>query len=102
MLQILRRFKWTWVGVVFLDSDATTNPAQSFQTELAQSGVGCVAYMEVLPYDLRKSDPAELQRVVGVMKRSTARVVIPFVYGPHMDKLMEEVGVMDSASFRDS
>ena len=99
MLQILRRFGWTWVGLLFIDSEANSQVAQSFQSELTQSGVGCLAYMEALPYDLRRSDPAEHQRVVTVMKKSTARVVISFLPGYHTFKLMEEVGVMIHFSF---
>ena len=95
----MRRFGWTWIGVLFIDGEANTQVAQSFQSKLVQSGVGCVAYVEALPYDMRKRDPAELQRIVTVMKKSTARVVISFVPGYQMLQLMEEVGVMIHFSF---
>ena len=91
MLHILRRFGWTWVGLLALDDEASSKAAQDFQRELVKSGLGCLAYMEVLPYD---PDPTALQRTVTVMKKSTARVVIAFAYATHMTDLMEEVGVI--------
>ena len=91
MLQIMRRFQWTWAGLLYSDDSYGHNNAQIFQWELAQSGLGCLAYVELMPWD---NDPAELQRIVSVMKTSTARVVFVFVYGIHMIKLMDEVGAM--------
>ena len=88
MLQIMRRFGWTWTGMLFTDDAYGRDAARSYQSELAQSGLGCLAYVEVLPWD---NDPAELQRIVTVVKTSTARVVIGFLYGIHMFNLMEEV-----------
>ena len=88
MLQIVRRFRWTWVGVLVGHNDVNTNLAQSFRSKLARSGLGCVAYMEPVPF---VDDPAELQRVVSVVGTSTARVVIVFGYGSYLVKLMEEV-----------
>uniref|UniRef100_A0A667X640 Receptor ligand binding region domain-containing protein n=1 Tax=Myripristis murdjan TaxID=586833 RepID=A0A667X640_9TELE len=70
MLQILKRFGWTWVGLLISDNDYGLNAARSLQSDLAQSGGGCLAYAEVLP---RSYDTAELRRIVNVMKKSTAR-----------------------------
>ncbi len=56
MIQILKHFGWTWVGLLVSDDDYGLHVAQSFQSDLAQSGGGCLAYLEVLPWD---SDPSE-------------------------------------------
>ncbi|XP_059187513.1 extracellular calcium-sensing receptor-like [Centropristis striata] len=88
MIQILKHFGWTWVGLLVSDDDYGLNVARSFQSDLAQSGGGCLAYLEVLPWD---SDSNELRRIVNVMKKSTARVVIVFAHESHMINLMEEV-----------
>ena len=88
MFQILRRFEWTWVGLLIDDDAYAHDSARIIQSELAQSGLECLAYFEVLPWD---SDPNELQRIVTVMKTSTARVAIVFVYGIRMRNLMNEV-----------
>nr|XP_046244982.1 extracellular calcium-sensing receptor-like [Scatophagus argus] len=88
MIQILKHFGWTWVGLLVSDDDYGLHVARSFQSDLAQSGGGCLAYVEVLPWD---SDPAELRRIVHLMKTSTARVVMVFAHEFHMFHLMEEV-----------
>uniref|UniRef100_A0A667X2B7 G-protein coupled receptors family 3 profile domain-containing protein n=1 Tax=Myripristis murdjan TaxID=586833 RepID=A0A667X2B7_9TELE len=79
--QILKRFGWTWVGLLISDNDYGLNAARSLQSDLAQSGGGCLAYAEVLP---RSYDTAELRRIVNVMKKSTARVVIGFAHENQM------------------
>ncbi|XP_072248418.1 extracellular calcium-sensing receptor-like [Leuresthes tenuis] len=88
MIQILKRFGWTWVGLLVSDDDYGLHAAQSFHTELIQSGGGCLAYSEILPWG---ENPAELTRIVEVMKKSTARVVIVFAHQTNMIQLIEEV-----------
>ncbi|KAM9359539.1 extracellular calcium-sensing receptor-like [Symphorus nematophorus] len=88
MIQILNRFGWTWAGLLISDDDYGLHAARAFQSDLTQSGEGCLAYLEVLPLD---NDQAELRRIVDVMKKSTARVVIVFSHQSYMTNLMEEV-----------
>ncbi|XP_037631925.1 extracellular calcium-sensing receptor-like [Sebastes umbrosus] len=88
MIQILRRFGWTWTGLLVSDDDYGLHAARSFQSDLDQSGGGCLAYLEVLPWG---KDAAELRRIVNLMKKSTARVVIVFAHQSHVINLMEEV-----------
>ncbi|XP_040902369.1 extracellular calcium-sensing receptor-like [Toxotes jaculatrix] len=88
MIQILKRFGWTWVGLLISDDDYGLHAARSFQSDLGPSGGGCLAYTEVLPWG---DNPTELRRIVHVMKKSTARVVIVFAHEGHMIDLMEEV-----------
>ncbi|XP_029372858.1 extracellular calcium-sensing receptor-like [Echeneis naucrates] len=88
MFQILKHFGWTWVGLVVTDDDYGHHVAQSFQSDLTQSGGGCLAYVEVLPWD---SDPSELKRIVHLIKTSTARVVMVFAHEGQMIELAEEV-----------
>ncbi|XP_073348467.1 extracellular calcium-sensing receptor-like [Pagrus major] len=88
MIQILNHFGWSWAGLLVSDDDYGLHAARSFQSDLAHSGGGCLAYFEILPWG---SDQAELRRIVDVMKISTARVVIVFAHESHMINLMEEV-----------
>ncbi|CAL8353126.1 unnamed protein product [Lota lota] len=88
MLQILRRFGWTWVGMLISDDDYGLNAARFLQSELEQSGRGCLAYLETLP---RNNYRTEYERIVGIMRKSTTRVVIVFAHETHMLNLMQEV-----------
>ncbi|KAK9520982.1 hypothetical protein VZT92_020833 [Zoarces viviparus] len=88
MIKILKHFGWTWAGLLVSDNDYGLHVARTFQSDLAQSGGGCLAYSEILPWG---EDPAEVKRIVEIMKKSTARVVIVFAYQIHMIQLMEEI-----------
>uniref|UniRef100_A0A671YAV3 G-protein coupled receptors family 3 profile domain-containing protein n=1 Tax=Sparus aurata TaxID=8175 RepID=A0A671YAV3_SPAAU len=88
MIQIMKRFGWSWAGLLVSDDDYGLHAARSFQSDLAQSGGGCLAYLEVLPWG---NDRDELRRIVDEMKKSTARVVIVFAHESYMINLMEEV-----------
>ncbi|XP_060929539.1 extracellular calcium-sensing receptor-like [Limanda limanda] len=88
MIQLLKRFGWTWAGLLISGDDYGVHAARSFQSDLGPSGGGCLAYMEILPWG---DDRVELRRIVNVMKKSTARVVIVFAHESHMINLMEEV-----------
>ncbi|XP_036006155.1 extracellular calcium-sensing receptor-like [Fundulus heteroclitus] len=88
MIQILKHFGWTWVGLLISDDDYGLHAARSFQSDLSLSGKSCLAYLEVLPWS---NEAAELRRIVDVMKKSTAHVVIVFAHESHMINLMEEV-----------
>ncbi|XP_069390309.1 extracellular calcium-sensing receptor-like [Paralichthys olivaceus] len=88
MIQILKHFGWTWAGLLVSDDDYGLHVSRSFQSDLAASGGGCLAYTETLPWG---DNPVELGRIVEVMKKSTARVVIVFAHQIHMIQLMKEV-----------
>ncbi|XP_076591313.1 extracellular calcium-sensing receptor-like [Chaetodon auriga] len=88
MIQILNHFGWTWAGLLVSDDDYGLHAARSFQSDVPQSGGGCLAYLEVLPWG---NDPSELERIVDVMKKSTARVVIVFAHEIYIIYLMKEV-----------
>ena len=88
IIQILKRFGWTWAGLLVSDDDYGLHAARSFQSDLPNSGGGCLAYFELLPWG---NDPDKLRRIVDVMKKSTARVVIVFAHESYMMNLMEEV-----------
>uniref|UniRef100_A0A3Q2YKV1 Olfactory receptor C family, q19 n=1 Tax=Hippocampus comes TaxID=109280 RepID=A0A3Q2YKV1_HIPCM len=88
LIQILKHFGWTWAGLLVTGDDYGVGVARAFQRELAESGVSCLAYLEVLPWD---NDPPELRRIVDLMRLSTARVVMVFAHETHMLHLMDEV-----------
>lgn len=91
MIQILKHFGWTWVGLLVSDDDYGLHAARTFQTDLSQTSGGCLAYVQVLPW---RNDPTELRRIVTLMKMSTARVVIVFAHETHMIHLMDEVKII--------
>ncbi|XP_077050090.1 extracellular calcium-sensing receptor-like isoform X1 [Siphateles boraxobius] len=87
MVQILRHFGWTWVGLLYSDDEYGIYAAQSFQQEMQLFG-HCVAFSEILPYD---NNPRDIQRIMGVIQASTARVVVVFSMSSFLLPLMDEV-----------
>nr|XP_043877525.1 extracellular calcium-sensing receptor-like [Solea senegalensis] len=87
MIQILKHFGWTWAGLLISDDDYGHNAARSFHSDLGPAAGGCLAYTEILP----RYDPIEIRRIVDVIKKSTARVVIVFAHESRMINLMKEV-----------
>ncbi|XP_067275403.1 extracellular calcium-sensing receptor-like [Pseudorasbora parva] len=87
MVQILRHFGWTWVGLIYSDDDYGIYAAQSFQQEMQLFG-HCVAFSEILPHDNNHRD---IQHIMGVIQASTARVVVVFSTSSFLLPLMDEV-----------
>ncbi len=87
MVQILRHFEWTWVGLLYSDDDYGIYAAQLFQLEMQLFG-HCVAFSEILPND---HNPRDIQRITGLIQASTARVVVVFALSSYLLPLMDEV-----------
>jgi len=87
MIQILRHFRWTWVGLLYSNDDYGINAAQSFQQEMHLFG-HCIAFSEILPSD---HNPRDIQRIMGVIQTSTARVVVVFALSSFLIPLMDKV-----------
>ncbi|XP_056334522.1 extracellular calcium-sensing receptor [Danio aesculapii] len=87
MVQILRHFGWTWVGLIYSDDDYGVNAAQSFHQEMQMFG-HCVAFSEILPHNNNQRD---IQRIMRVIQASTARVVVVFSTSSFLLPLIDEV-----------
>ncbi|KAL1256608.1 hypothetical protein QQF64_012153 [Cirrhinus molitorella] len=87
MIQILRHFGWTWVGLLYSDDDYGIYASLSFKQEIQLFG-GCVAFSEILPND---NNPRNIQHIMRVIQSSTARVVVVFSTLPYLLPLMDEV-----------
>uniref|UniRef100_A0AAY4DPQ7 G-protein coupled receptors family 3 profile domain-containing protein n=1 Tax=Denticeps clupeoides TaxID=299321 RepID=A0AAY4DPQ7_9TELE len=87
MMQILKHFGWTWVGLIVSNDDYGLHAAQSFQQDISGFG-GCVAFFEILPKD---NDIREIERIIGVIQQSTSRVIVVFSAEAFMLSLMDKV-----------
>ncbi|XP_067275456.1 extracellular calcium-sensing receptor-like [Pseudorasbora parva] len=87
MVQILRHFGWTWVGLLYSDDDYGIYASVSFQQEM-QLFESCVAFSEILPHD---NNPKDIQHIMGVIQASSARVVVVFSTSSYLMTLMDEV-----------
>uniref|UniRef100_A0A668SI47 Receptor ligand binding region domain-containing protein n=1 Tax=Oreochromis aureus TaxID=47969 RepID=A0A668SI47_OREAU len=88
MIQILKHFGWTWVGLLVSDDDYGLHVSRTFKSDFLQLSGGCLAYSGILPWE---DHPNEYKKIVDLMARSTARVVIVFALKIHLIHLMTEV-----------
>uniref|UniRef100_A0A8B9GQJ0 Olfactory receptor C family, g6 n=1 Tax=Astyanax mexicanus TaxID=7994 RepID=A0A8B9GQJ0_ASTMX len=83
---LVKHFGWLWVGTVNSDSDYGNNGMAIFLEAAKEEGI-CVEYSE--KFD--RSEPAKLTKVVDVIQKGTARVIIMFVAHIEMNILVEQL-----------
>ncbi|XP_075700759.1 vomeronasal type-2 receptor 26-like [Rhinoderma darwinii] len=77
IVQLVKYFGWSWVGVLVSDNDSGIKISQFLQKELLKFGC-CIAFLEFIPhYELM--DNSQIKRIVEYLRISTVNVVI--VYG---------------------
>ncbi|XP_056621602.1 extracellular calcium-sensing receptor-like isoform X1 [Triplophysa dalaica] len=72
--QLLKKFGWTWIGVVTEDHDYGRFALQGLKREIENTDI-CLAYHEMIPKDYTRE---KVLKILNVMKESTAKVVVVF------------------------
>lgn len=72
--QLLKKFNWTWIGVVTEDHDYGRFALQGLKREIENTDI-CLAYHEMIPKDFKQE---RVHEILNVMKHSTAKVVVVF------------------------
>ncbi|KAI4898230.1 hypothetical protein NFI96_001064 [Prochilodus magdalenae] len=84
--QLLKRFGWTWFGMVTEDDDYGRFALQGLKREIENTDI-CLAYYEMIPKDFRRERVLE---ILNVMRSSTARVVVVFSGEGEFDPFLRE------------
>ncbi|KAM9480731.1 extracellular calcium-sensing receptor-like [Clarias gariepinus] len=71
--QLLKRFHWTWIGVVTEEDDYGRSALQGLKLEIENTDI-CLAYHEMIPKDFKVYE--RVYEIINVMKHSTAKVVV--------------------------
>ncbi|XP_047247978.1 extracellular calcium-sensing receptor-like [Girardinichthys multiradiatus] len=87
LAKLVKYFGWTWIGIVHSDSDYGNNGMVSFLEAAMKEGI-CVEYIESF---FRTDSRSKIQKVAGVIHRSTALVVVAFTAIGEMKVLLEEL-----------
>ncbi|XP_029441510.1 extracellular calcium-sensing receptor-like [Rhinatrema bivittatum] len=72
--QLITFFGWTWVGILAENNDYGLIGSQMLKVELVKAGV-CIAFYEIIPLFYSQE---KIQRIVEVVKKMTARVIVVF------------------------
>ncbi|XP_062241855.1 extracellular calcium-sensing receptor-like [Platichthys flesus] len=88
LAQLVKHFGWTWVGAVNSDSDYGNNGMAIFLSAAQEEGV-CVEYTE----KFHREEPEKLMKVVEVIRKSTARVIVAFLAHVEMNNLLEQLSL---------
>ncbi|XP_054482912.1 extracellular calcium-sensing receptor-like, partial [Anoplopoma fimbria] len=88
LAQMVKHFGWTWVRAVNSDSDYGNNGMAIFLAAAKEEGV-CVEYTE----KFHRAEPEKLMKVVEVIRKSTARVIVGFLAHVEMNNLLEKLSL---------
>lgn len=88
LAQLVKHFGWTWVGAVNSDSDYGNNGMAIFLAAAQEEGV-CVEYTE----KFHRAEPKKLMKVVEVILKSTAKVIVGFLAHVEMNNLLEQLSL---------
>uniref|UniRef100_W5M4C9 G-protein coupled receptors family 3 profile domain-containing protein n=1 Tax=Lepisosteus oculatus TaxID=7918 RepID=W5M4C9_LEPOC len=91
LAQLVKHFGWTWVGAIRADNDYGLNGLETFAQAAQREGI-CIEYM----VSILQADPRDkILKVVNVIKKSTAKVIVAFVGQGDMDVLLKELSLQN-------
>ncbi|XP_045929869.1 extracellular calcium-sensing receptor-like [Micropterus dolomieu] len=88
LAQLVKHFGWTWVGTVNSDSDYGNNGMAIFLAAAQEEGV-CVEYTE----KFHRAEPEKIMKVVEVIRKSTAQVIVGFLAHVEMNNLLQQLSL---------
>ncbi|XP_031747615.1 extracellular calcium-sensing receptor [Xenopus tropicalis] len=86
IVDLLKYFNWTWVGIIVSDNDLGRTSLQIATREYEKNG-GCIAFQEILPIFPSMNS---VLRIVDVVKKSKATVIVLFCTTENLVSLMEQ------------
>ncbi|XP_030051263.1 extracellular calcium-sensing receptor-like [Microcaecilia unicolor] len=85
--RLITFFGWTWVGIFAEDNDYGLIGSQMLNEELIKAGV-CIAFYETIPLFYSQE---KIRRIVEVLKKTTARVIVVFSISNNLYPAMLEI-----------
>ncbi|XP_051778789.1 extracellular calcium-sensing receptor-like [Erpetoichthys calabaricus] len=86
VIQIIKRYGWTWVGAIATDDDYGQYAIKIFLEEFQK--YGCVSFIETVP---SVTENNIIRRIVKSIKQSTATVIVVFSSEEELNPLIKEI-----------
>ncbi|XP_043926795.1 extracellular calcium-sensing receptor-like [Protopterus annectens] len=87
LIQLVRHFGWTWVGILAEGDDYGQLGSQLLREELVAAGV-CIEFYETIPMIITQMD---MQRLIKVLRKSSAKAVVIFSSNTSLYPVMEDI-----------
>ncbi|XP_056139154.1 extracellular calcium-sensing receptor-like [Lampris incognitus] len=88
LAQLVKHFGWSWVGAINSDSDYGNNGMAIFLAAAQEEGV-CVEYRG----KFHRTEPEKLTKVVEMIRKGTARVIVAFLAHVEMNNLLRQLTI---------
>ncbi|XP_035240514.1 extracellular calcium-sensing receptor-like [Anguilla anguilla] len=95
LAQLVKHFGWIWIGAVNSDDDYGNNGMATFTKAAEQEGI-CIEYSE----KFHRTEPEKLLKVVDVIKRGTATVIVVFLGQSEMSPFLEQLTFQNITGFQ--
>uniref|UniRef100_A0A8C1DXD9 Olfactory receptor C family, g2 n=1 Tax=Cyprinus carpio carpio TaxID=630221 RepID=A0A8C1DXD9_CYPCA len=95
LVYIVKHFGWSWVGAVNSDNDYGNNGMAAFLQIAQEEGI-CVEYS----VKFYRTETEKLKKVVDIIKRGTAKVIVSFVSFVEMGLLIDQLSIQKIAGFQ--
>ncbi|CAM4578992.1 unnamed protein product [Leuciscus chuanchicus] len=92
---IVKHFGWSWVGAVNSDNDYGNNGIAIFLKTAQEEGI-CVEYS----VKFYRTEPEKLRKVVQIIKKGTAKVIVAFLSQVEMGNLFDQLSIENITDFQ--
>uniref|UniRef100_A0A8C4TJF1 Extracellular calcium-sensing receptor-like n=1 Tax=Erpetoichthys calabaricus TaxID=27687 RepID=A0A8C4TJF1_ERPCA len=86
MVEIIKHFGWTWVGILGSDDEYGHTALKTF-SDVFQT-VGCLSFNEIIP---QANDKLKILHITNIIKQSTAKVIVIFAVSRDISFLLNEI-----------
>ncbi|KAL1256557.1 hypothetical protein QQF64_012102 [Cirrhinus molitorella] len=95
LASIVKHLGWSWVGAVNSDNEYGNYGMAIFLKTAQENGI-CVEYS----VKFYRTEPEKLQKVVDIIRKSTAKVIIAFLSLPEMGLLTDQLSIQNITGFQ--